>query len=111
MPNDWSTNPEDLRQEARDISIGAPDGRGYQDCLRACADRIEELQLALSVAMKMHAHNMPGDSRAVPDWMVACSAVDAELSDSEGETKKCLNEALLAQDPEVDDEPCELVME
>lgn len=42
--DDWSTNPTDLRAEARDIEIGMPDGRGYADCLRACADRIEDLE-------------------------------------------------------------------
>ncbi len=42
--DEWSTNPTDLRAEARDIEIGMPDGRGYAGCLRACADRIEALE-------------------------------------------------------------------
>ena len=37
----WSVTPKDLRNEARDIEMGAPDGRGYAGCLRACADHIE----------------------------------------------------------------------
>lgn len=44
----WSTNPTDLRNEAGNILIGAPDGQGYAGYLNACADRIEELEQALA---------------------------------------------------------------
>ena len=42
--DEWSTNPTDLRAEARNIEIRLPDGRRYAGCLRACADRIEDLE-------------------------------------------------------------------
>ncbi len=49
MPTpEWSVNPTDLRAEAGDIEIGAPDGRGYAGCLRACANRIEELEQSVA---------------------------------------------------------------
>ncbi|UTS82837.1 hypothetical protein [Phaeobacter piscinae] len=40
----YATDPTTLRSEARDIEIGAPDGDGYAGWLRACADKIEELE-------------------------------------------------------------------
>lgn len=40
----YPTDPTTLRSEARDIEIGAPDGDGYAGWLRACADKIEELE-------------------------------------------------------------------
>jgi len=42
----YATDPTTLRSEARDIEIGAPDGDGYAGWLRACADKIEELEEA-----------------------------------------------------------------
>ena len=51
---------------------------------------IEMLRLALDVAMGFHAPNVPGDSRAVPDWFVACAAVQCSLKDSDGKIKECL---------------------
>jgi hypothetical protein len=44
----YPTDPTTLRAEARDIEIGAPDGDGYAGWLRACADRIEELETLLT---------------------------------------------------------------
>lgn len=40
----YATDPTTLRSEARDIEIGAPDGNGYAPWLRACANRIEDLE-------------------------------------------------------------------
>lgn len=36
---------QDLRLEAREIDIGAPDGRGYAQLLRELADRLEEMEI------------------------------------------------------------------
>lgn len=51
---------------------------------------IEMLKLALDVAMGMHAPDMPTDSRAVPDWFVACAAVQCDLGDKDGKIRACL---------------------
>ena len=77
---EYPTDPTILRHEARQIETGLTDDNGYAGSLRACADRIEELELALSVSMSALAPDMPGDSRAVPDWFVACAAVQSRIT-------------------------------
>ena len=62
-------------------------------------DKIEMLKLALDVALKFYAPLLPGDSRAVPDWFVACSSVQCGIPDSDGGIKTCLEEALALPDP------------
>lgn len=54
----------------------------------------KRLKYALDVAMKKLAPDMPGDSRAVPDWFVACAAVQCGLDDDDGKVIDCLRAAL-----------------
>lgn len=61
-------------------------------------DAIMRLRLALDVALKFHAPFMPGDSRAVPDWFVACAAVQCDISSNEQEVEDCLRAALKLPD-------------
>jgi len=79
----YPTDPTTLRAEARDIEIGAPDGNGYAGHLRSCADRIEALELALSVAMRAHAKALPEDMPVLPDWVTACAMVEAGTADDD----------------------------
>lgn len=65
--------------------------------------REERLEKALSVALKFLSPDLPGDSRAVPDWFVACAAVQADLPDEDGKIEACLDEALALPAPE----PCD----
>jgi hypothetical protein len=60
--------------------------------IQALREREKLLAAALDVAMGHHAPDMPGDSRAVPDWMVACAAVQANLNDDDGRIADCLTE-------------------
>lgn len=62
--------------------------------------REELLEKALSVALKFLSPDLPGDSRAVPDWFVACAAVLAEANCRMDETIACLDEALALPDLE-----------
>ena len=55
---------------------------------------VTKLKLALDVALKFHTPFMPGDSRAVPDWLVACLAVHCGLTDNDEEIHECLTTAL-----------------
>lgn len=57
---------------------------------------IEMLRLALNVTLAYHTPYLPGDSRAVPDWFVACTAVACDIADPDGRTKRCLEESLEA---------------
>lgn len=61
------------------------------------AARIAELEAALNVAMKYHALEMPGDSRAVPDWFVSCASVQCGLDDFDGAVAECLDAALTTE--------------
>lgn len=65
--------------------------------------REELLEKALSVALKFLSPDLPGDSRAVPDWFVACAAVLAEANCRMDETIACLDEALALPDLEPSD--------
>lgn len=58
--------------------------------INAQQDEIDRLRLALNVSLAAHAPNLPGDSRAVPDWFVACAAVSCELDDKDGRIKASL---------------------
>lgn len=75
-------------------------------------DRIKMLETALGVAMQKLAPDMPGDSRAVPDWFVACAAVLADISDEDGKIEQCLNENLMLEiPPNVEDAICKFTLE
>lgn len=52
------------------------------------------LEAALHVAMGYHEPALPGDSRAIPDWFVACAAVMAKLNDDDGKIMGCLSEEM-----------------
>ena len=101
---EYPTDPTTLRHEARQIQIGLPDGNGYAGPLRACADRIEELELALSVSMSALAPGLPGDSRAVPDWFVACAAVQSRITSRNEEAINVLRNMEFSDDKSVDPE-------
>jgi len=49
--------------------------------VEAAEARVTELEAALNVTMYELSHDLPGDSRAVPDWFVACAAVQSKLPD------------------------------
>lgn len=64
------------------------------DRITALEAEVARMKAALDVSMLMHTPHMPGDSRAVPDWFVACAAVSCGLDDDDGRTAECLSAAL-----------------
>lgn len=64
------------------------------DTITALEAENQRLLDALSVAMKKLTPGIPGDSRAVPDWFVACAAVQCGLDDDDGRVAECLRAAL-----------------
>lgn len=73
--------------------------------------RIETLEKALGVAMKQLSRDIPGDSRAVPDWFVACAAVLAGFDDQDQKIEQCLNENLMLEiNQKLENVICEFVI-
>ena len=67
--------------------------RGLGLALNETLDELEYFKMALNVALKHITPHLPGDSRAVPDWFVACAAVQCGLKDRDGGIKECLEKA------------------